>query len=30
MQRAVKALLGTSVDDRFRAGLELILDGARD
>lgn len=29
MQRAVNALLATSVDDRFHAGLELILKGIR-
>lgn len=28
MQRAVKALLATSVDDRFHAGLDLILKGS--
>lgn len=29
MRRAVNALLATSVDDRFHAGLELILSGIR-
>ena len=29
LQRAVRALLDSSVEQRFRAGLHLILDGSR-